>query len=452
MRPLRSVAPFVLAALVALGPAFPTPAAHAFDMPRHSRMTEQAMDRLGVTGAAQGLIAWGAMLPDLQDCVGHCYCAFWPFTHCNPDSAAAIPYSVDHFDNNLLYESAWNVEDNMAIAMSGITPTPTGARAAARALIAFGRALHTTQDFYAHSTFLEINLPLLRGNPMNLPRWQGGPYALFAWTTSDGLTGGGGLETGYYLQGGPFGSYTHDLLNKDNPNAGLVPSHHGAAHVNISVPASMQTTLYGLVSGDLRGDGAYTEYGLAPRHTAFAYDILLHGGLVFPGAFAKAERAPVAPAGAQQVQSFFDWVNANPECIAMAQTADTLIARAERDSLYDLPLSLVDAEGLPVPFPVGVGEPPMPGPSRLAITGPNPFATSTTLRFLAPAGGRVRLAVLDPGGRRVATLLDADAPAGFHDVRWDGRDDAGRPAAPGVYLVRFDGFGRTESRRLVLAR
>jgi hypothetical protein len=46
--------------------------------------------------------------------------------------------------------------------------------------------------------------------------------------------------------------------------------------------------------------------------------------------------------------------------------------------------------------------------------------------------------VLDLAGRRVETLI---LPAGSRQVVWDGRDEHGRPCAPGVYFVRPAGGG-----------
>jgi len=42
--------------------------------------------------------------------------------------------------------------------------------------------------------------------------------------------------------------------------------------------------------------------------------------------------------------------------------------------------------------------------------------------------------------------------AGPHALVWDGRDDAGRPAASGAYLVRLRAEGRAAAAKLTLVR
>ena len=63
---------------------------------------------------------------------------------------------------------------------------------------------------------------------------------------------------------------------------------------------------------------------------------------------------------------------------------------------------------------------------------PNPFRDATTLRFHLPQATRVRLAVYDMLGRRVAVPLDSLLPAGDHAAPFDAR---ALPA--GVYLYRL---------------
>jgi len=84
----------------------------------------------------------------------------------------------------------------------------------------------------------------------------------------------------------------------------------------------------------------------------------------------------------------------------------------------------------------GVGE-----TSRTALSlsppAPNPFASSTTIRFALPATAHTTIRVLDVRGALVATLEDRVLGPGAHSVVWDGRTRAGRPAAAGVYLVEL---------------
>ena len=82
---------------------------------------------------------------------------------------------------------------------------------------------------------------------------------------------------------------------------------------------------------------------------------------------------------------------------------------------------------------------------------PNPGHASMTIRFDLAAAGPVELALFDPGGRRVRTLLTASTPqpSGPHVVTWDGRDDRGRRAPAGVYFLKLGVHGRTETCSLV---
>jgi hypothetical protein len=83
---------------------------------------------------------------------------------------------------------------------------------------------------------------------------------------------------------------------------------------------------------------------------------------------------------------------------------------------------------------------------------PNPFNPTTHIRFSMPAPGPFRLTVHDAAGRRVRTLRDGVAPAGWHDARWDGRDDAGRRVASGVYFYRLEAPGGTQARKMLLLK
>ncbi len=85
----------------------------------------------------------------------------------------------------------------------------------------------------------------------------------------------------------------------------------------------------------------------------------------------------------------------------------------------------------------------------LAQSAPNPFRSSTALRFAIPDAGSVRLTVFNVAGRRVAELVNGTLPAGTHTVRWNGRDDSGRSVASGVYLYRLEAAGERLTKEMV---
>jgi flagellar hook assembly protein FlgD len=65
----------------------------------------------------------------------------------------------------------------------------------------------------------------------------------------------------------------------------------------------------------------------------------------------------------------------------------------------------------------------------------------------SPAG--VRLDVLDSGGRRVRHFDLSTLAPGASEVVWDGRNDAGRLVAPGVYSAFLVGDGLAQVVRMV---
>jgi len=93
-----------------------------------------------------------------------------------------------------------------------------------------------------------------------------------------------------------------------------------------------------------------------------------------------------------------------------------------------------------------------PGALRIASVGPNPTIGVIEIAFELPRAGRARLTVLDVGGRRVATLVDGERPAGTQRVIWRGADDAGRGVAPGVYFALLEQGNEVRAARIVRTR
>jgi flagellar hook assembly protein FlgD len=88
----------------------------------------------------------------------------------------------------------------------------------------------------------------------------------------------------------------------------------------------------------------------------------------------------------------------------------------------------------------------------LAQNYPNPFNTSTAINFSLPGPAVVDLAIFNLAGQKVSTLVSGELNSGAHAVSWDGRDDAGRSLASGVYLYRLDAGELRQHRKLLLIK
>ncbi len=78
---------------------------------------------------------------------------------------------------------------------------------------------------------------------------------------------------------------------------------------------------------------------------------------------------------------------------------------------------------------------------------PNPFNPSTTIEYSIPKSGSVSIKVCDILGREVATLVDANKPAGIYRVTWNASG-----MSSGVYFYRSQAGKFSETKKLVLLR
>lgn len=96
--------------------------------------------------------------------------------------------------------------------------------------------------------------------------------------------------------------------------------------------------------------------------------------------------------------------------------------------------------------------PPLPAQFVLEPNRPNPFggriASRTTISFVLPKSGNVRIRIFNILGQRVRTIFDGDLPAGrYASFFWDGTDDLQRSVAGGVYFYEVltpVGVGRSK--------
>jgi len=133
------------------------------------------------------------------------------------------------------------------------------------------------------------------------------------------------------------------------------------------------------------------------------------------------------------------------------------LVQIEANGLTDVCYVAVDllaasTRGVSVTLQVtGVASEP-PAPLRLAPNRPNPFNPRTAFDFELAQPSRAVLAIYDARGVRVATLLDADLPAGAHTANWSGRDDRGAAMPSGVYFARLQTAAGARTVKITLAR
>ena len=120
------------------------------------------------------------------------------------------------------------------------------------------------------------------------------------------------------------------------------------------------------------------------------------------------------------------------------------------DDVRFVPEEVLEPSG-PTAVEVAV-ESTVPSGYGLSQNHPNPFNPETTIRYELPTAGAVWLSLYNVSGQLIRTLVDGEHSAGAYSVTWDGRDDAGRDVASGVYVARMATTAFRGMRKLVLVR
>ena len=89
----------------------------------------------------------------------------------------------------------------------------------------------------------------------------------------------------------------------------------------------------------------------------------------------------------------------------------------------------------------------MPDEFALHQNYPNPFNPSTTICYALPNRSHVTLAVFNSLGQQVATLVEGEVEAGYHDVKLDASY-----LASGVYLYQLRAGTFVEVRKMILVK
>ncbi len=98
----------------------------------------------------------------------------------------------------------------------------------------------------------------------------------------------------------------------------------------------------------------------------------------------------------------------------------------------------------------------LPGrPARHVLLGnsPNPFAPLTNIRFgLTGTGGSATLRIHDVGGRTIRTISTPALGPGYHQITWNGKNDAGQFVSPGIYFYDLSSGDWSAASKMMLLR
>jgi hypothetical protein len=94
----------------------------------------------------------------------------------------------------------------------------------------------------------------------------------------------------------------------------------------------------------------------------------------------------------------------------------------------------------------------LPSQFELSQNYPNPFNPETVIGIALPTATEVTLKVFNMAGQTVATIVNGTMSAGYHQLRWNGKDASGADASSGVYLYKITAGGFTETRKMLLVK
>jgi len=94
----------------------------------------------------------------------------------------------------------------------------------------------------------------------------------------------------------------------------------------------------------------------------------------------------------------------------------------------------------------------LPVSTRLEQNHPNPFNSSTTVRYQVAESGLVQLDIFNLAGQKIRSLVSAQQEAGIYRVSWDGTDSQGAAVSTGIYLTRLQISDFAEIKKMLLLR
>jgi hypothetical protein len=94
----------------------------------------------------------------------------------------------------------------------------------------------------------------------------------------------------------------------------------------------------------------------------------------------------------------------------------------------------------------------IPSQYKLSQNYPNPFNPSTNINFSLPRLSNVDIKIYNILGQVVRNLVNEEKPAGEYNITWDGKDNAGKSVASGIYLYKIKTDNFSSSKKMLLMK
>jgi len=102
--------------------------------------------------------------------------------------------------------------------------------------------------------------------------------------------------------------------------------------------------------------------------------------------------------------------------------------------------------------PQDIADAQAPALTKLGNNYPNPFNPDTTIRFDLAKSGKAKLEIFNIKGQLIKSLVNDKMEAGFHSIKWNGRDENGKQASSGVYFYRLTSGGKSLTNKMLMLK
>jgi hypothetical protein len=93
-----------------------------------------------------------------------------------------------------------------------------------------------------------------------------------------------------------------------------------------------------------------------------------------------------------------------------------------------------------------------PDSYALLQNSPNPFNPETEIRFQLPEQSHVTVKIFNSLGQEVRNLVDTQYEAGYHNIRWDSKDNHGNLVTSGIYFFKMQAGDFFEVKKMNLVK